>query len=554
MLLQRTPDFCRMLAKALAGLFLTVCLSASAQIKRPKLVVGIVVDQMRWDYLYRYNNRYAANGGFKRLLQEGFSCENTFINYTPSVTAPGHASIYTGSVPAVHGITGNAWIDRNTGKQVYCVEDTSVRTVGNTGNAGLMSPRNLLTTTICDELKLATNFRSKVIGISLKDRGSILPAGHSGDAAYWYDGRTGNWVTSTYYMAALPQWVQSFNSSKIVDSFYKKPWTTLYPINTYLQSTADAKPYENKALGGNTFPYDLKQYIGKNYWNVANTPYGNSLAASFAKAAIQAEGLGKDEVTDFLAVSFSTPDYVGHAYGPNSVEEEDIFLRLDAELGDLFRYLDNAVGKNQYTVFLSADHGAAHIPGFMRENKMPAGHFTDDLLLALNMHLKKSFGPDGLVVEFFNYQIFLNQQRIDSAQLNAAEVRRTTAAFLAKQPGISRAFDIDALTATTLPPRWQSMIAQGYFPKRCGDVQVILEPHWIEGYVNGGTTHGSPYAYDTHIPLLWYGWGIKPGKTNIEYNMTDIATTLAALLHIQQPSGSIGKVIAEITQPRPAIK
>ena len=337
-----------------------------ASINRPKLVVGMVIDQMRWDYLYRYYSRYGS-GGFKRLINEGFSAENTFIPYTPTYTACGHASIYTGSVPAINGIIGNDWYDPQLGRNVYCAEDTSVTSVGSTTMAGVMSPKNMLTTTITDELRLATNFQGKVIGISLKDRGSILPAGHSANAAYWFDGQTGDWITSTFYMTKLPTWVEDYNKIKLVNKFYEKNWPTLYPIETYTQSTADDKPYEGKARGEQSpvFPHPLKLYAGKNFEMIKSTPYGNTMTLDLAKLAILSEDLGKDNITDFLAVSCSSTDYVGHMYGPNSIEAEDTYLRLDKDLAEFFDYLDSKVGKGNYLFFLSADHGAAPVPGFM---------------------------------------------------------------------------------------------------------------------------------------------------------------------------------------------
>ena len=315
-------------------------------VKRPKLVVGIVIDQMRWDYLYRYYERYAVNGGFKRFLNRGFSCENTFIPYTPTITACGHSSIYTGSVPAITGITGNLWWDREQMRTVYCTEDASVKTVGSSSSLGKMSPKNLLVTTICDELRLATNFQSKVVGIAIKDRGGILPAGHSANAAYWYDNTTGDWITSTYYMNELPKWVDEFNKKKSVDQYFQQGWNLLYDVKTYTQSTSDEKKYEGKPFG-DKFPYDLKKFIGKNYGLLPVTPYGNTFTAEFAKASIINEQLGADNITDFLAISFSAPDYIGHTFGPNSVEAEDGYLRLDKDLGSLFDFLDMKVGKDQ---------------------------------------------------------------------------------------------------------------------------------------------------------------------------------------------------------------
>ncbi len=516
---------------------------------RPRLVVGIVVDQMRWDYLYRYYDRYAPDGGFKRLLNEGFSCENTFIPYTPTVTAVGHTSIFTGSVPAIHGITGNEWWDREMNRPVYCTEDPSVKTVGSDDQAGQMSPRNMLVTTLGDELKLASNFRSKVIGIAIKDRGGILPAGHSADAAYWYDGRTGDWISSTYYMQELPGWVKTFNARKLVDKYYQQGWNTLYPINTYVQSTADANRYEGKPFGTNTFPYDLKKFIGKNYSLLPVLPYGNTLTVEMAKAAVQNEDLGRDSITDLLTISFSTTDYIGHTFGPNSIEQEDDFLRLDRDLGDLFRFLDQQVGKGQYLVFLSADHGVAHVPTFAADHKLAAGSFFDQALVNnLNGYLMKLYGVNDLVAGSYNLQLLMNQARMDSARLNVSQVMESVVDFATSQPGVSRAVILDKLEVTTLPATQKERIANGYFPRRSGDIQLVLDPQWVESYASTGTSHGLWNPYDAHIPLLWYGWGIKKGHTNRETYMTDIAATVAAALHIQMPNGCIGKVIREVLE------
>ncbi len=522
---------------------------AQQSIPRPKLVVGLVVDQMRWDYLYRFYDRYSPRGGFKRLLNQGFTCENTLIPYTPTVTACGHSSIYTGSVPAINGMTGNFWYDNEKNREVYCAEDKTVKTVGSASALGLMSPHHLQSTTICDELRLATNFRSKVIGIAIKDRGGILPAGHSANAAYWYDNTTGDWITSTYYMNDLPKWVKDFNAQKLVDKYYQEGWNTLYPLNTYVQSTADEEPWEGKPFGAalKGFPYDTKSFIGKNYGAIAVMPQGNTLTAELVKAAITGEELGADDITDFLAVSFSSPDYTGHSFGPNSIEEEDVYLRLDKEIGDLLDFLDAKVGKDQYLVFLSADHGVAQVPGFLREHGIPAGSVDmPGMARLMNASLKSKFGKDNLIVSSDNYQFTLNHPAIDSAQLNAEEIKNWMIGYLSVDPGIARAFAIDKLMQTTLNSTQKNMLANGYYPKRSGDVQVILKPQYLEGFAGAGTTHGLWNPYDAHIPLVWYGWGIKHGKTNRETYMTDIAPTIAALLHIQMPSGCIGHVIEDV--------
>ena len=522
--------------------------SQKSEISKPKLVVGIVVDQMRWDFLYRYSARYSANG-FKRLLGEGFTCENTFIPYTPTVTAAGHTSIYTGSVPAIDGIVGNNWFDKAEQRSVYCSEDKTVKTVGGPdGGNGKMSPKNMLVTTIGDEIRLASNFRSKVIGVALKDRGSILPAGHSATAAYWYDVNSGNWITSTYYMNELPKWAADFNAKKLVDKYYEGGWNTLYPINTYTQSTADEKDYENKPFGTDqkAFPYSLKQYAGKTYSYIATTPFGNSMTFDMAKSALDNEQLGKGAETDMLCVSLSSTDYVGHSFGPNSVETEDTYLRLDKDLGDFLSYLDTKIGKGNYTVFLSADHGVAHVPGFMKENKLPGGTFNEtDAQKQLNSLLKEKFGLDKLVVGMFNYQVHLNHPAIDSAKANEEAISKTIITYLQKQEAVSQVFEISDMMATPLPAKMKTMLTNGYFPSRCGDIQIILKSGYIDGGKTG-TTHGLWAPYDSHIPMVFYGWGVKHGHTNKQTYMTDIAPTLAALLHVQMPSGCVGHVVEEV--------
>jgi len=542
--------------------FLLFCCMAPAQIKtststplvtvnRPKLVVGIVIDQMRWDYLYRFYDRYAADGGFKRFLNQGFSCENTMVPYVPTITACGHTCIYTGSVPAIHGIVGNAWYDPQKMRSVYCTEDSTVSTVGAPeGAPGAMSPRNMLVTTVCDELNLATNFRSKVIGIAIKDRGGILPAGHSAKAAYWYDSRNGNWITSTYYMKELPKWVQDINAQKLVDKYYGMGWNTLYPINSYVQSTADEKSYEAVPFGADQkgFPYDLKKFATTNYSAIANTPYGNALTIEMAKAALINEQLGADNITDMLAISFSSPDYIGHAFGPNSVEQEDDYLRLDKDLGSFFNFLDAKVGKGQYLVFLSADHAVAHAPGFMQEHNLPGGLAPSGRWITdLGKILNEKFGSSKLIIGNYNHQLYLNHPLIDSLKVDEAAIKKTIVTYLSRQPEVSQVFALDKLMEVPLPARIREMVANGYNQHLSGDIEVMLQSGYVEGYPTG-TTHSAWQPYDAHIPLLFYGWHIAPGKTNRETYMTDIAPTVSALLHIQMPSGCVGKVIEEVAK------
>ena len=534
------------LLTALIVLALGLTAQAQLTIPRPKLIVGIVVDQMRWDYLYRYYERYDVKGGFKRMLNQGFTCENTMIPYTPTVTACGHSTIYTGSVPAISGITGNFWWDREQMRSVYCTEDKSVNTVGSNTALGKMSPKNMLVTTICDELRLATNFKSKVIGIAIKDRGGILTAGHSANAAYWYDNTVGSWITSTYYMNELPKWVSDFNSQKLVDKYYEQGWNLLFPATSYIQSTVDEKTYEAKPFGAK-FPYDLKAFTGKDYGKVATTPMGNTLTTEFSKASIVGEQLGADNITDFLAISYSSPDYIGHTFGPNSIESEDGFLRLDKEIGSLMDYLDSKVGRDQYTVFLSADHGVAQVPEFMLENKLPGGRiYMRTLTNDINKMLAEKYKINTIVVANDNYQLHLNHPALDSAEISERVIIDWLVKRLSTEPGIERVFALEDLNKVPLPATIRKMLNNGYYPPRNGEVQLILKPGYIDALTPTGTTHGLWNPYDAHIPMLWYGWGIKQGKTNRETYMTDIAPTIAAMLRIQMPNGCVGTAITEV--------
>ena len=541
----------------ISGLFITSISFAQAPATKksnistpaqPKIIVGMMVDQMRWDYLYRFQNRY-TEGGFKRLLKEGFSCENTLIDYSPTITACGHTCVYTGSVPAVHGIVGNDWYDREKGKDIGCVDDEATTTVGTDKSGTGQSPHNNLSTTITDQLRIASNYQSKTVGVAIKDRASILPAGHAATAAFWYSG-DGNFISSTYYMKELPEWAKRFNEKKIVDNYYKNDWQTLYPIETYTMSTADDKSYEGTANGEKkpVFPHELKQFAGKNYGAVRTTPYGNTLTFEFAKAAIEGYDLGGGKFTDFLAVSFSSVDAIGHTYGPNSIEQEDDFLRLDKDLADFFTYLDKKFGKGNYLYFITADHGVSESPGYYLENKMPSGAIADkDFSTALNDGLKQTFGVEKPILSFANYQLYMNWDEFDKKNIDHKNVEAQIKKILLKAPGIANVLSNEELATAAIPDVIKAMLIKGYNVKRSGDFVVIPQPTWKGGSLKGAT-HGTWYNFDAHIPLVWMGWRIKPGYTNRVTGMTDIAPTLAALLHIQAPSGAIGVPITEITE------
>jgi len=540
---------------ALNVLLVLACVMLEAQItttqikklERPKLVVGIVIDQMRWDFLYRYHDKY-EKGGFRRLLNEGFACENTMINYIPSVTAIGHTTIFTGSVPAIHGIAGNEWFDPKTGKSTYCTDDSTVQAVGTTNKGNKMSPHNLLATTITDELMLATNFQSKVVGVSLKDRAAILPAGHNPTAAFWMDDASGKFVSSSYYLKALPEWVNTFNNSKAIDKLLANGWSPLLPIEQYTESTADDVPWEGVLKGAvnPVFPYDVQKIYALDHGSLRQMPFGNSLTLQFAKAAVDGYKLGQEKTTDFLTVNCASTDYSGHLVGPNAIEIEDVYLRLDRDLATFFTYLDQKIGKGNYLLFLTADHGAAHAEGFMEANKMPTGLLAKDMQTRLENMLAGQFGSKKLVEGIENFQVTFNKNRIDSLNLDLDKIKTATVHFLQQQQGIQFAVDQDKISVASIPSPLKEMMINGYNEKRSGSVLMVTDPGWLPAYSKKGTTHSVWNPYDTHIPLIFMGWKIEHGTTYRTTHMTDISATLAALLHIQMPSGCIGSPITEV--------
>ncbi|MCX6288210.1 MAG: alkaline phosphatase family protein [Bacteroidetes bacterium] len=526
--------------------------SVKATDAKPKLVVGIVVDQMRWDYVNKFKPFFKTQNGFLKFLNQGASCNNNLIPYLPTVTACGHTAVYTGSTPAIHGITGNNWYDNIQQKMVYCVEDNSVQAVGiENSSAGKMSPLNVWTTTIGDELKLATNFKSKVYGISLKDRGAIIPAGHSADGAFWYDSKSGNFISSTYYGKSLPTWLTNYNNAKKVDSFYKLGWSLSLPKSVYeANCDADQNEYESSPFGKDAkgFPYNLNQYIGKDYGKVATTPYGNNLVLDVATKTLINEKMGLDDITDLLAVSFSSPDYIGHAFGPNSWETLDGYIKLDEILAQFFTILDQQIGKDNYTVFLTADHAVAPIPGYAQKNKIPAGTISDD---GIKTELGKMLSSKGLnpklISAITEFNIYFNHNLMDSLQVNQDKLTALITNYLEQKSNIIQVVESRKAAIAPLPQSIRERIVNGYNPQRSGDL-IFITKSGVVGGGNTGTGHGVFYNYDAHIPLLFYGKGIKKGQVNNVNYMTDIAPTITTLLGIQMPSGSIGKPILEVIQ------
>lgn len=482
------------------------------------------------------------------MIGEGFTCENTLIPFMPTYTAAGHSCIYTGSVPAIHGIMGNNWFDKTTSSNVYCTDDSTVNTVGSSSTAGKMSPVKMWATTISDELKLSNNFRSKVIGIALKDRGAILPAGHSANAAYWYDGSVGKWITSSYYMNKLPGWVDQFNDKDLVSKYMSQDWNTLLPINKYDLSTPDAEPYEGSIMGEktSTFPHKLSAITTGKFEAFRTTPSGSAYTFDFAKEAVSSEHLGEGPVTDFLAVSVSSTDYIGHTFGPNSIEIEDAYLRLDKDIADFLTYLDSKLGKGNYLTFLTSDHGVAHVPGFLKEHNLPGGTFSDnDIKKEMNDAVEATFNIKNAVLTIQNYQLYLNDDAVEKQGKQVDDIKALIIKTLKQKDYIIDVVATDKVAISSLPEVQKTMFTNGYNPKRGGDILFTCKPGYFDGG-SKGTTHGLWNPYDAHIPLLFFGWNVKHGKTNRETYMTDISPTIAAMLQIQMPNGCVGKVIGEV--------
>lgn len=523
--------------------------------ERPKIVVGIVVDQMRQEYLYRFAPKF-GDGGFKRLMGQGFMLTNAHYNYVPTNTGPGHAAVYTGTTPAYHGIISNSWYDKGLRRMVNCVEDPKQSIVGGKTDDWGVSPWRLLSSTVTDELELATQRRAKVVGISLKDRGAALPAGHTPDGAYWYDGATGKFVSSSFYKAGLPLWMDKFNSQNLADKYLNETWNTMYPITEYKESGPDDTPYEVTLKGKErpTFPYPLKtlRKLNGDFDLLPSTPFGNDILAQLALATIQGEEMGSDEWTDFLAISFSSTDIIGHAMGPNSVEVEDTYLRLDKNLEELLNALDQQVGTDQYVVFLTADHAVAEVPQYLTDLKI-----LDDTSKPLNFEsqLKEflaSYYPGKDLVEnvsnnqiFFNHQLFGEDPK--SSGIEYLIVSELTRKFISNVPGIAEVYSKQMIQSTDFDAQGtKGMIKRGFNDNRSGDIAYVTEPGWIMGNTGKGTSHGTSYTYDTHVPILFYGFGVKRGASAQYHPITDIAPTISTILKIKFPSGATGQPITEL--------
>ena len=534
----------------LIGLQFVNCNSESSELKnnidKPKLVVAVVVDQMRFDYLNKFRSKY-SNNGFNRLVREGFNLNNNHYNYVPTVTGPGHASISTGSTPKTHGIAGNNWFDKKNQKYLYCTTDLDYENLGGTAYSAKMSPKNLLVNTFGDLNRLENNMKSKTISIALKDRGSILMGGKNANAAYWFYGKDkGEWVSSKFYMKELPKWVNDFNDSQIANS-YMKEWNTLYEIDLYNESRSDNNNFEKFFKGdlSVSFPYDLDKLkdLNDGYDMLKETPYGNNLTTDFAFTAIENEELGLDEFTDVLTIGYSSTDYIGHNFGVDSKETQDTYIRLDLEIERLLSYLDSNIGKDEYLLFLTADHGASKIPAYLNSIGVKSKNIEEkELDVALNNILINEFGSDKLISKIVNNQIYINNLAVDSLNLNYNEVEEKIINFLNELDFIDGVFTSEEITNGTYEGGYELLIQNGFNIQRSGDVIFKFHENVIK-YGDRGTTHGSGYSYDTHVPLIFFGKNIVHGQSEIRTKITDIAPTVAKLIGLKDMITATGDVL-----------
>lgn len=518
--------------------------------ENPRLVIGIVIEQMRADYISRFWDKF-GEGGFKRLVNEGTYCRNASYNYFFTQTAVGYATIYTGAMPASHGIVANEWYDRVSGKVVQAVADESVKTVGGTYDAGRYSPHNLLGTTIGDEIKLSNFRQSKVFGVALDPVSAILPAGHMADGAFWLDMENGKWITSSYYAKNLSSWTEEVNSRKLADLYLSETWNTTYPVEQYTRCLTDENPYEAGIDGNIVFPYVLpdiarNRSIGNRYRLLAQTPFGNSLTKDMAMSIMVNENLGKDEHTDVLTVSFVATEYIGNAFGPMSIELEDAFLKLDKDLEHFLNFMDDFVGKQNTLVFLTSNHGTAQTPAYLAGSKAPAGNFNyNSALSLLRSYLNALYGSGEWIKGYYGQQLYLNAELIENSKLKLDDFQNVVADFLIQFSGVSNTLTASALKNNQFMDGFRNKIQNSYFPRRSGDVFVNLHPGWVEKSTHA-TSHNSSYIYDTHVPLIWYGWKVKRDIIIRPVDVADISPTVSSLMNIAAPNASSGKVITEL--------
>jgi predicted AlkP superfamily pyrophosphatase or phosphodiesterase len=520
---------------------------------KPRLIVGIIVEQLRYDQIERFRNRFGENG-IRKLLNEGTFFQSASFDYLLTQSAPGHATIATGAEPSYHGITSDTWFLPLRNEQVYCTKDINVDPTGGSIESGLHSPVNLQASTFTDELKVSSGGKSKIFGVGLKEHAAILSAGHAADGAYWYDNNSGTWMSSTYYTDSLPFWVNDYNAMNYAGSFLNNPWLLARPPADYSDCVPDSGKYEAGFNGKNYFPYDLKKLSsrGKGEANrdfsiLKETPFGNTFTTGFAKKLIETEELGRDDITDYIAVCYTATDYIGHRFGPSSYEMADAIMRLDKDIEDLLKYLNDNLGKKNILVYFTSAHGISEVPGILESMRVPAGYFRQDQAMSLlKSYLKAIYGDGDWVKGYSEKQVYLNRTLIEDAKIPLEDIQKKVARFLIQFSGVSSAYPYYAFEANDFGNGNLKRIINNFSPLRSGDVIVTLNPGWVERDGIFVTNHNSPYECDSHVPLIWYGWSVSRATVTRKVNMADIAATLSSLCKVPYPNACTGEPMFEL--------
>lgn len=515
--------------------------------EKPKLIIGIVVEEMREEYLYRYQKRFEEKG-FNIFLNEGTKCPNTSCDYLYPQSGVSHATISTGAFPSKHGIVSTTWFDRSQKKIINCIDDEQEITVGGWSNAGNASARNLMVTTIGDELKMSSAGKSKVFSISMKNHSAIYLAGHNANAAYWFDKKTGNWISSTYYLNSLPAWVSDFNFKKAADLYIDRQWATIFPLHLYRESLPDDNKFETGFFDHyKTFPYplpELKKYEN-DYSIMQCIPFGNTLTKDFAASLVINEELGKDNATDILFISFSPSDFLGNYFDPMSIEMQDLYVRLDMEIYNFINFIDNQIGNENVLYFLTSDHGRNYSQEYLKENKIPCGEYNYKTAYSLlQIYLRAIYGNGDWLSAYTNRQFYLNQKLIDEKNIKAYEIQKHSADILDDFEGVLRIFTSNDIEEGIAGNELSRKAANSYFNGRSGNMLVTLMAGWIDPTVENGS-HGT-YEYDSQVPLYWYGWKTPEQTINRAILLNDIAPTISEILKISAPSAASGTPIWEV--------
>lgn len=519
---------------------------------RPALIIGIIAEGLRFDQVEKLRDQLRENG-IRKLLNEGTSYRNANSGYLLTQGAPGFATIVSGTEPAFHGIPSDSWYEPFNNELVYCTRDVSINPVGGSYEFGLNSPVNLRSSSFSDELKMSTNGKSKVFGIGFRDYGAVLGAGHAADGAFWFDERTGTWMSCTYYMNLLPSWLNDFNALGLADKYLSGKWDRFRQEEDYGVALPDSSVHEKGFKGSYMFPYDLNRLTlsgglskKRDYSLLKETPFSNSLTTDLAIRLIDEERLGQDEYPDYITIAYSATDYISHRFGPSSAESADAFYRLDAEIERLLDYLNGKIGKRNILVFFTSAHGIAEVPLVLESNHIPSGYFkSNQAMMLLRSYLNAYYGQGDWVRAYHERQIFLNRGLIEDARISLEDIQKRVSRFMVQFSGVAAAYPSYAFETNNFTEGHLRKISNSYTPMRSGDVFIILLPGWVE-YSDHITNHNSPYDYDSHVPLIWYGWSVNRTSVFRRVNITDIAATLSAIMRIPLPNACSGEPLPEL--------